>query len=241
MKMKKVFVIGDSVSCYYGKYLEPMLKGICEYDRKGGTNKLDDLDDCTDGINGGDSSMVLNYLQSVIDMEFFNPDYLLLNCGIHDTKIPDGTLQVPPEQYRGNLQQILKIAASRNIQVIWISTTPANDKSNQCDKKEVHRRQNDITLYNKIADDVMGQNNIPIIDLHKFTVNLGSEIYLNTVDLVHFNDDTAKLQAAFIAGYLTGEPSEYWFKKEKSAQQYNRTESHSDAVQRRNAGRRSRN
>ena len=49
----------------------------------------------------------------------------------------------------------------------------------------------------------MAENKIPIIDLHKFTLNLGPDIWLNKVDSVHFNDEGARLQAAFITGYLT--------------------------------------
>jgi lysophospholipase L1-like esterase len=200
--VKKLFVIGDSISCYYGKYLEQCLQGIFEYDRKGGSNRLENLDDCTDGINGGDSSMVLSYLSSVINMDFFAPDYLLLNCGIHDTKMPDGQLQIPPDNYRKNLKQILNIVAGKKIKVIWIRTTPVNENTPQWEQAEITRRRHDIALYNKIADDVMDENSIPIIDLHKFTTNLGSNIYLNEIDSVHFSDATAQLQAAFIAGYL---------------------------------------
>lgn len=180
-----------------------MLEDICEYDRKGGSHKLDDLDDCTNGINGGDSSMVLSYLSSVIDMEFFEPDYLLLNCGIHDTKMPDGKLQVPPEQYRENLKQILDIAQNKNIKFIWVRTTPVNENTPQWGKEEIERRRNDIALYNTIADEIMMANAIPIIDLHQFTVNLGRDIYLNEVDSVHFSKKAARLQAAFIAGFIS--------------------------------------
>jgi lysophospholipase L1-like esterase len=198
--MKKLFVIGDSISCYYGEYLKSMLEGICEYDRKGGIHKLDDLDDCTNGINGGDSSMVLTYLKSVVNMDFFKPDYLLLNCGLHDTKMPGGNLQVLPEQYSENLKKILDIAQSKTIKVIWVRTTPVNANTTHWDEKEILRRQNDIDRYNRIADEIMEENHIPVIDLHMFTVNLGPDIYLNEVDSVHFNNEAAKLQAAFIAG-----------------------------------------
>jgi lysophospholipase L1-like esterase len=200
--VKKLFVIGDSISCYYGKYLEQCLQGIFEYDRKGGSNRLENLDDCTDGINGGDSSMVLSYLSSVINMDFFTPDYLLLNCGIHDTKMPDGQLQIPPDDYRKNLKQILNIVAGKKIKVIWIRTTPVNANTPQWEQAEIARRRHDIALYNKIADEVMDENSIQIIDLNKFTTNLGANIYLNEIDSVHFSDATAQLQAAFIAGYL---------------------------------------
>jgi lysophospholipase L1-like esterase len=198
--MKKLFVIGDSISCYYGKYLKDMLDGFCEYDRKGGKHKLENLDDCTDGVNGGDSSMVLAYLKSVINRDFFSPDFILVNCGLHDTKTSDGKLQVPVERYRENLWSILNVVKQKNIKTIWVRTTPANEKTTHWEPEEIRRRQDDIDLYNKVADEVMAENNIPVIDLHQFTLNLGPDIYLNKVDSVHFNEQAAQLQASYIAG-----------------------------------------
>jgi lysophospholipase L1-like esterase len=198
--MKKLFVIGDSISCYYGKYLKDMLNSFCEYDRKGGKHKLENLDDCTDGVNGGDSSMVLTYLKSVINRDFFSPDFILLNCGLHDTKASDGKLQVPIEKYRENLLSILNIVKQKNIKTIWVRTTPANEKTTHWEPEEIRQRQDDIDLYNKVADEVMAENKIPIIDLHQFTLNLDPDIYLNKVDSVHFNEQAAQLQAGYIAG-----------------------------------------
>lgn len=202
VKCEKIFVIGDSISCYYGEYLEPMLAGLLEYDRKGGTNKLVDLDDCTDGINGGDSSMVLAYLKSVVEMEFFQPDYLMLNCGIHDTKTSENGLQVPLVQYQSNLEAILDIAKTHGIKVIWVRTTPVNQHTPHWSSDEIAKRKGYIEQYNQVADEIMDSHNIPIIDLYQFTLNLGDDIFMNKDDTVHFNDTAAKLQASFIAGAL---------------------------------------
>jgi lysophospholipase L1-like esterase len=199
--MKKLFVIGDSISCYYGRYLKDMLSGIMEYDRKGGSHLLEDLDDCTNGINGGDSSMVLKYLTEVIKQEWFDTDILLLNCGLHDIKESgeNGELQVSPENYEKNLNKILSLAKDKNIAVVWARTTPFNKKHTEAN---VSRKEENIDKYNSIADKVMKENSVPEIDLYFFTKNLGSEIYLNGTDSVHFNEKTAAEQAAFIAGWL---------------------------------------
>ncbi len=81
-------------------------------------------------------------------------------------------------------------------------TTPINKNTPQWEKQEIERRRNDVDLYNTIADELMAENDVPIIDLYQFTVNLGPNIYLNEVDSVHFNDETARLQATFITGAL---------------------------------------
>jgi lysophospholipase L1-like esterase len=197
---KKLFVIGDSISCYYGKYLEQYVKDVFEYDRKGGSHTLTDLDDCTNGINGGDSSMVLTYLSKVVTEKWFAPDCLLINCGLHDTKCGDGGgLQIPIEQYAENLQKICVLLKANNIKMIWVRTTPLNKLHSPPGSL---RTEKDIEHYNKIADAVMNENSVPIIDLNTFTSNLEDDIYLNGTDKVHFNDNASALQAAFIAGAM---------------------------------------
>lgn len=200
--MKKLFVIGDSISCYYGKYLKQYTQGVFEYDRKGGKHTLPDLDDCTNGINGGDSSMVLTYLRKVISEEWFAPDILLINCGLHDTKrVDDGPLQIPPDQYEANLRGICETVKKNKIKMVWVRTTPLN-------KKHVlpgyMRKGDDIARYNKIADSVMIESGVQIIDLYSFTLNLGEDIYINeNKDQVHFTESAAAAQAAYIAGALS--------------------------------------
>jgi lysophospholipase L1-like esterase len=199
--MKKLFVIGDSISCYYGKYLEQYIQGVFEYDRKGGSHTLADLDDCTNGINGGDSSMVLTYLRKVVTEQWFCPDCLLINCGLHDTKCNDGgDLQIPIEEYAANLQKICSLAKENKIKMMWVRTTPLNKLYSPPGS---HRIENDIVQYNETADSVMIENHIPIIDLNTFTLNMGEHIYLNETDQLHFNVEASALQAAYIAGVLS--------------------------------------
>ncbi|MDD3925388.1 MAG: SGNH/GDSL hydrolase family protein, partial [bacterium] len=182
-----------------------MLPGFMEYDRKGRTNKLANLDDCTDGVNGGDSSMVLKYVEEVIKQNWFKPDVLLLNCGIHDTKrnVKTGALQIPPDKYRANLRRIISLAGKKGISPVWVRTTPINKRSVQPLEAIIWHFEKDIDYYNAIADEVMKENSIPVIDLFTFTRNLGEDIYLNGKDHVHFNEETASMQAAFIAGAVT--------------------------------------
>lgn len=205
--MKKLFVLGPSVSCYYGKYLKKMLSGVMEYDRKGGTHTLKDLEDYTDGINGGDSSMVLTYLNEVINKDWFKPDILLLSCGGHDQKrnLKTNQFQVSPEDYEKNLNIILSIVKKQNISPVWAPCTPLNKAALAPPPGvEVWRFPEDRDRYNAIADRIMAENSVPVIDLAGFTEKLGNqEIYINNgKDLNHFTEEASALQAAFIAGWL---------------------------------------
>lgn len=201
MTKKSVFIIGDSISCYYGKHLKKMLEDIFDYDRKGDRHILKDLDDGTNGINGGDSCMVFKYLKAMKDKDNFNPDYLLLNCGIHDIKkdLISGKHQVPINDYEKNLRKIYSLLQEMGINIIWIRTTPVNEKHSVGDETKAACHNQDVISYNRIADKVMKEYHIPVINLYTFTKNLGDDIYL---DRVHFNEEGAGKQAAFIAGYL---------------------------------------
>jgi len=63
--MKKLYVIGDSISMHYGPDLEAMLESVMAYSRKSGQEEALKNLDRPAGANGGDSSMVLAYLRAV--------------------------------------------------------------------------------------------------------------------------------------------------------------------------------
>jgi lysophospholipase L1-like esterase len=195
-----VFVVGDSISMQYGPYLESYLKGTASYQRK--------MDNAGVGpelgvpeVNGGDSRMVLEYLKAKTKDPEFKPDYLLLNCGLHDIKreVETKQLQVPENKYQQNLEAIVELLGSRNIQVIWVRTTAVIDSIHNSKSKRFHRFAADLEAYNKIADQVMASNQIPVVDLYTFTWSLGLEQFM---DHVHYHDEARKLQAAYIAGHL---------------------------------------
>ncbi|GJM29670.1 MAG: hypothetical protein DHS20C17_23050 [Cyclobacteriaceae bacterium] len=197
----RLFVIGDSISIQYGTYLEQYLEGKLIYQRKqddGGAPK--DLE-VPETPNGGDSRMVVEYLKVKLQDPSFSPNYLLINCGLHDIKRnPESNRrQVSPEAYRKNLTSILDLSGSRQIQVIWVRTTQVIDSIHNARQSSFHRYAEDLSTYNQIADQVMASRQIPIIDLYEFTRILGAEQF---IDHVHYNEATRKLQAAFIAGFL---------------------------------------
>lgn len=192
--MKKLFVLGDSISIHYGPYLKKYLSGKMEYSRKGEASETGDLNQVSDA-NGGDSGDVLDYLQKTAEMEY---DILLLNCGLHDIKVTDGR-QVELEQYRSNLEKILRLVDSRGKQVIWVTTTPVDDEQHHRCMKKFARFHADVRLYNQVAEEIMQKHQIPMIDLYHFTKQLGEGVY---VDHVHYIDSVRQLQAAYIAGAL---------------------------------------
>ncbi len=201
--LPKLYVIGDSISMQYGPYLEKYTRGTWQYARKGDKEQAAKNLDIPTGANGGDSRMVLNFLQKILQDQTFQPDLMLLNCGLHDIKRDAGTntIQVDSASYRSNLNAILDLLKNRDIRVVWMRTTPVDDERHNSRSKAFKRYARDLTAYNAIADEVMNQNEVPIIDLYTFTKNLGDDHY---VDHVHFDEATRAAHAAYIAGYLNG-------------------------------------
>ena len=200
--MKKIFVVGDSISIQYGPSLEKYLQGMMLYSRKEGTEEALKNLDIPQGANGGDSSMVVAYLKAKQQDGGINADYLLVNCGLHDIKInPEtGIKQVSIEQYKENLSQIIVLAKAMKLLLIWINATPCDEAVHNREGMNFHRFAVDVITYNKTAKKIMSDANISIIDLYNFTMNLGDkEIYC---DHVHFIKAVRKKQAAFIAGWL---------------------------------------
>jgi len=193
--MKKVFVLGDSISLHYGPFLEKYIKGIFDYDRKGKNQECKDLNIASQ-VNGGDSSNCLEYLELLPNLEY---DILLLNCGLHDIKTHPNGIQISEEDYEINLKKIINLVRSRGKKIVWVSSTPVDDEQHNRVCTEFFRYSRDIVRYNEIAAKVMDEENVPAIDLYTFTNNLEEPLF---ADHVHYFEPIRKLHAAFIAGHL---------------------------------------
>ncbi len=199
----RIYVLGDSISIQYGMHLQRYLHGQMEYARKEAEEEVRlDLAQ-PQGANGGDSSMVLAFLLTKAAAGGIACDLLLVNCGLHDIKTDPqtGVRQNAPDTYEANLRAIVKTVAGMQPRMIWIRTTPCDEAIHNHDRMAFHRFSADCRHYNRIADRVMAAADIPAIDLHTFTVNLGSNIYC---DHVHFYEHIREKQAAYIAGWLGG-------------------------------------
>jgi D-threonate/D-erythronate kinase len=200
MDKKAVYVVGDSISMHYGPYLKKYLQNCFVYDRKREEGQPETNLDKPMGANGGDSSMVLDFLQQQ-ESKIMQNDYLVINCGLHDIKTDQVTLtkQVSLEEYSRNLKKIITLVQGKHTQMLWIRTTPVDDEDHQKCGKPFHRYNRDVEEYNRAADEIMKQNGIFTIDLYTFTNSLGEKPHY---DGLHFSENIRALQAAFIAGHL---------------------------------------
>jgi lysophospholipase L1-like esterase len=200
--MKRVCVVGDSISIQYGPHLRDLLQGAMTYSRKEGEEEARLNLDNPQGANGGDSSRVLSFLRARAAAGGIPADILLLNCGLHDIKTDPATgrKQVPLADYERNLRAILELRPRLVPAMAWIRTTPADERvHNARPNMTFHRFAADVDAYNAAADAVMAAAGVPVIDLFSFTRNLGPDLFC---DHVHFTEPVRRLQATFLAGWL---------------------------------------
>ena len=199
--MKKLYVIGDSISGHYWPFLKSGLCGMVEcIERSGEIEARLNLDD-PQGANSGDSKRVLALLRAHARTGGINADLLLVNCGLHDIKTDPrtGQKQVPLDQYVQNLKALVATARSMQPTLAWVRTTPCDDRVHNHPGMAFHRFARDADAYNRAAESVMTEAGVPILDLYTFTVNLGPDLYC---DHVHFHEHIREKQGAFIAGWV---------------------------------------
>lgn len=198
----KICVIGDSISYQYGPYLRVLLCGIIECSKIMGEEEALLKFDNPWRTESWDSLKVLRFLRSKFESGGIEADFILMNCGLHDIKTNPKTREreIPIERYRDNLSAIVQVAARMRVGLIWIKTTPCDEKIHNLEHINFYRFSSDVAIYNQAADQIMAEAGVPSIDLHAFTLNLGSDLYC---DHVHFHEHIREKQAAFIAGWLT--------------------------------------
>ena len=132
---------------------------------------------------------------------------MLINCGLHDVKRCKKTdvYQVDIETYASNVRQIIGAARRLARQMVWLRTTAVDDEAHAKRLKfGFHRYQKDIDQYNAVADQVMADEQITVIDIATFTQTclLPDDIDRYT-DGVHFSPMVQAQQGAWLAGHLS--------------------------------------
>jgi hypothetical protein len=198
--MKILHIVADSISLGYGPYLGQYLRPWCEYSRK--STHLGAVEN-PEGDNGGDSAMILAYLNRARRQDI-RWNILLVNCGLHDIRRYGDRHQVDLMDFERNLQELFDTYLGVADTLVWVRTTPVVDDLHNSLSTEFRRYNADVEAYNAAADRLAGARNLRTIDLYGFCQTLGGrEIFC---DHVHFTDLARQLQAAFIAGQITA-----WF------------------------------
>ncbi|MDP6637361.1 MAG: family 20 glycosylhydrolase [Phycisphaerae bacterium] len=156
---KRVLILGDSTSMRYS----PILKKI-----------YPEVDIVRPGGNHQGTVTALKHIDKWLGKDKW--DVIHFNFGLHDFKHvdpktgkssnnPEHPFWAPPEQYRKNLEAIVKRLKKTGAILIFATTTPV--------PKDEHYRVIDNRMspvYNKIALEIMKKNNVLINDLYNYTL-----------------------------------------------------------------------
>ena len=189
--LPRVLLIGDSVSIQYTLQVRELLEGKANVHRP--------------PLNCHSSRQVLEELEGYVGEKAW--DVIHINCGGHDishrkdgqyTPPPEGTINVPYDEYKSNLHAIVKRLKQTGAKLIWASTTPMSISY----LAKGHRREQDLFAYNAAAAEIMNGAGIPINDLYAKT-KADAETLLR--DGVHFTKPGAKVLAKYVSDSIEKE------------------------------------
>jgi len=175
--LPRVLLIGDSISMGYTCPVRALLQG---------TANVHHIPE-----NGGATTRGVANLSRWLEPGPW--DVIYFNFGLHDLKyMPDGTRQVPADEYEKNLMQITSALRQTGARLIWASTTPVP----QGDLSPI-RHDADVVAYNALAQGIMDHNGILISDLYSLALPRLPE--LQQPVNVHFSEYGSRMLAGWVA------------------------------------------
>ncbi len=185
-ELPNVLLIGDSISMSYTAGVRKKLAGSANVYRapdncRSTRQTLDEIETYLGGMRW---------------------DVIHFNWGVHDlthldesgkaVPPPEGQLQVPLDQYRDNLGELLRRLRQTEAELIWASTTPIGRKA----EIKGFRRNSDVIAYNLAASELLKEGNVTTNDLYAL-VKPQAEQWLS--DGVHFTGQGQKVLAEAVA------------------------------------------
>ena len=150
-EVKRVLVIGDSISIGYTPFIKVALSADVEVSHNPG--------------NGGSTLRGLESMEKWLDNKDW--DVILFNFGLHDMvhkdssgkyDVVNGTIAVPLKEYRKNLEAIADKLNETTAKVIFVSTTMVPEGASG-------RKTASVPAYNEVALKVMKKKDIQLVDL----------------------------------------------------------------------------
>jgi acyl-CoA thioesterase-1 len=154
--LPRVLLIGDSISIGYTLPVRTLLKGKANVHRPNAncgptTRGLESIDKWL-----GDGKWdVIHFNWGLHDLKYLGPN----GENLADPKAKESRQQVPPDEYRGNLEQLVVRLKKTGASLIWCNTTPVP-------KGAKGRLVGDAKKYNQIAVEVMKKHEVQVNDLY---------------------------------------------------------------------------
>jgi acyl-CoA thioesterase-1 len=194
--MKKIYLIGDSISMGYTPEVIRLFEGKAKVTRNPG--------------NAQYSSYGLRHLKEWLGSERY--DVIHFNWGAWDRHHLDpaadplepsvaqfkrgGVRRTTPEQYAANLEAIVQILQGTGAKLIWATSTPLRDDGTMC------CRPDEVVPYNAVAERIMRAHGILINDLYAWAMPELDQLL--SADGCHFTDDGSRYLARQVASVIEG-------------------------------------
>ena len=170
--LPRVLLIGDSISIGYTVPVREKLAGKANVHRPltncgpttAGVAKIDEWLE----TGGADKKWdVIHFNWGLHDLKYMGPN----NENLADPESADSHQQVPPAEYKKNLQTLVERLQETGAKLIWRNTTPVPEGV-------AGRVPGDSVKYNLIAAEVMSDAGIQIHDLYTFAKENEADIQL---------------------------------------------------------------
>lgn len=152
-EVKRVLVIGDSISIGYTPFIKTALSANAEVAHNPG--------------NGGSTLRGMESMEKWLDNRDW--DVILFNFGLHDMvhkdssgkyDVVNGKIAVPLKEYKKNLEAIADKLNETTAKVIFVTTTMVPDGASG-------RKTASVPEYNEVALKVMKKKSIKVVDLYQ--------------------------------------------------------------------------
>lgn len=193
--LPRVLLVGDSISIGYTFPVRELMKGKANVHRP-----LANCGPTSAGLarlsmwletGGSDKKWdVIHFNWGLHDLKFLGPD----GANLQDPADPKNHQQVPPEEYRKNLTELVKQLQATGATLIWRNTTAVPEGAKG-------RVVGDSVKYNEIAAEVMEAANVEIHDLYTFAKERQAEIQKQAD--VHFSPEGSAALAGDVARVIS--------------------------------------
>ena len=193
-KPTKILIIGDSISLGYTPFVaESMEKENCivTHNPGNGEDSKYGLSNVEAWITADDYD-VIQFNWGLWDLCYRNPESKVQG---HRDKV-NGKLTATPEEYGSNLRAIIELMKEKSdAQLIFVSTT-------YVPTEEAGRFEKDALFYNKVAEQIMNEYDIPINDIYDESKQVHATHGLGN-DNVHYTDKGYEELGLVIKSFLT--------------------------------------
>jgi lysophospholipase L1-like esterase len=199
-----VLLIGDSISQGYTPFVKELLAGRANVQRprancgdtRAGLARLDEW-------VGGRHWDIIHFNWGLHDLCHRHPDSPLYG---HRDKIK-GAVSVPLDEYRDNLETLVKRLCLAADHLVWASIT-------KIPPDEAGRFEGDDNRYNTAASGIMQAYGIPTDDLYHLTCGFSPSMFSMPAD-VHFTEEGYRLIAGQVVRSIESTPEQIakldWF------------------------------